>query len=179
MPQLYKIRPVKSYTICTKMKFIYLHISGVDEKFSENRGRKKSLAALAIYVKIALFSNPIKPHAAGIIAKLHGIGFAGGIAQAGADGREQGVFCGAEDAVAAHGAEGHEGQAEFAAEGIKLNICAECIARKGEVRIKFAFGQGGIAESERGALLYQRHIVSRGKQALAHYAKRRGRSINR
>ena len=151
--------------------YLFTHIGGVDEKFSENRGRKKSLAALAIYVKIALFSNPIKPHAAGIIAKLHGIGFAGGIAQAGADGREQGVFCGAEDAVAAHGAEGHEGQAEFAAEGIKLNICAECIARKGEVRIKFAFGQGGIAESERGALLYQRHIVSRGKQALAHYAK--------
>ena len=61
-------------------------------------------------------SLPIKPHAAGIIAKLHGIGSAGGIAQAGADGGEQGVFCGAEDAVAAHGAEGHEGQAEFAAE---------------------------------------------------------------
>ena len=50
MPQLYKIRPEKSYTICTKMKFIYLHISGgrFDEKFSENRGRKKSLAALRI-----------------------------------------------------------------------------------------------------------------------------------
>lgn len=83
-----------------------------------------------ISVKIALFSNPIKPHAAGIIAKLHGIGFAGGIAQAGADGGEQGVFCGAEDAVAAHGAEGHEGQAELAAEGIKLNICAECTREK-------------------------------------------------
>ena len=112
MPQLYKIRPVKSYTICTKMKFIYLHISGgggFDEKFSENRGRKKSLAALAIYMKIPLSSTPIKSHAAGIIAKLHGIGPAGGIAQAGADGREQGVFCGAENAVAAHGAEGHEG----------------------------------------------------------------------
>ena len=42
-----------------------------------------------------------------------------------------------------------------------------------------AFGQGGIAESERGALLYQRHIAPSGKQPLAHYAKRRGRSINR
>lgn len=130
-------------------------------------------------MKIPLSSTPIKPHAAGIIAKLHGIGPAGGIAQAGADGGEQGVLRGAEDAVAVHGAEGHEGQAEFAAEGIKLNICAECIARKGEVRIKFAFGQGGIAESERGALLYQRHIAPSGKQPLAHYAKRRGRSINR
>ena len=112
LTQLYRIRPEKSYTICTKMKFIYLHISGgggFDEKISENRGRKKSLAALAISVKIALFSNPIKPHAAGIIAKLHGIGFAGGIAQAGADGGEQGVLRGAENAVAAHGAEGHEG----------------------------------------------------------------------
>ena len=120
MPQLYKIRPVKSYTICTKMKFIYLHISGggggFDEKISENRGRKKSLAALAIYMKIPLSSTPIKSHPAGIIAKLHGIGFAGGIAQAGADGGEQGVFCGAEDAVAAHGAECHEGQTELAAE---------------------------------------------------------------
>lgn len=130
-------------------------------------------------MKIALSSTPIKSHAACVIAKLHGIGFAGGIAQAGADGGEQGVLCGAENAVAAHGAEGHEGQAEFAAEGIKLNICAECIARKGEVRIKFAFGQGGVAESERGALLYQRHIAPSGKQPLAHYAKRRGRSVNR
>lgn len=149
------------------------------KKFQVKQEAKKSLAALAISVKIALSSNPIKPHAAGIIAKLHGIGSAGGVAQAGADGGEQGVFCGAEDAVAAHGAEGHEGQAELAAEGIKLNICAECIARKGEVRIKFAFGQGGVAESERGALLYQRHIAPSGKQPLAHYAKRRGRSINR
>ena len=146
------------------------------KKFQKIGNGKRALRLLLYLLYIV---TPIKPHPAGIIAKLHGIGFAGGIAQAGADGGEQGVFCGAEDAVAAHGAEGHEGQAELAAEGIKLNICAECIARKGEVRIKFAFGQGGIAESERGALLYQRHIVSRGKQPLAHYAKRRGRSINR
>ena len=130
-------------------------------------------------MKIALSSTPIKPHPAGIIAKLHGIGFAGGIAQAGAGGGEQGVFRRAENAVAAHGAKGHEGQTEFAAEGIKLNICAERIAREGEIRIEFALGQGRVAESERRALLYQRHIVSRGKQTLAYYAKRRGRSINR
>lgn len=67
-------------------------------------------------MKILLSSTPIKSHAAGIIAKLHDIGFAGGVAQAGSDGGEQGVLRGAEDAVAAHGAEGHEGQAEFAAE---------------------------------------------------------------
>lgn len=111
MPQLYKIHPVKSYTICTKMKFIYLHMSGGGDlmKKFQKIGGEKSLAALAISVKIALSSTPIKPHAAGIIAKLHGIGPAGGIAQAGADGGEQGVFRGAENAVAAHGAEGHEG----------------------------------------------------------------------
>ena len=149
------------------------------KKFQVKQEAKKSLAALAIYMKIPLSSTPIKSHPAGIIAKLHGIGFAGGIAQAGADGGEQGVFCGAEDAVAAHGAEGHEGQAEFAAEGIKLNICAERIAREGEIRIEFALGQGRVAESERGALLYQRHIVPGGKQTLAYYAKRRGRSVNR
>ena len=130
-------------------------------------------------MKIPLSSTPIKSHPAGIIAKLHGIGLAGGIAQAGAGSGEQGVLRGAENAVAAHGAEGHEGKAELAAEGIELNICAECIAREGEIRIEFTFGQGRVAESERGALLYQRHIVSRGKQALAYYAKRRGRSINR
>lgn len=135
--------------------------------------------ALRLLFYLLYIVTPIKPHAAGIIAKLHGIGSAGGVAQAGADGGEQGVFCGAEDAVAAHGAEGHEGQAEFAAEGIKLNICAERIAREGEIRIEFALGQGRVAESERGALLYQRHIVPGGKQTLAYYAKRRGRSVNR
>ena len=91
MPQLYKIRPEKSYTICTKMKFIYLHMSGggnLMKNFQKIEDEKKSLAALAIYMKNPLSSNPIKPHAAGIIAKLHGIGFAGGIAQAGADGGE-------------------------------------------------------------------------------------------
>ena len=58
------------------------------KKFQVKQETKKSLAALAISVKIALFSTPIKSHPAGIIAKLHGIGFAGGIAQAGADGGE-------------------------------------------------------------------------------------------
>lgn len=109
LTQLHRIHPEKSYIICTKMKFVYLHMGDLMKKFQVKQEAKKSLAALAISVKIALSSNPIKPHAACIIAKLHGIGFAGGIAQAGADGREQGVFCGAENAVAAHGAEGHEG----------------------------------------------------------------------
>lgn len=109
LTQLHRIHPEKSYIICTKMKFVYLHMGDLMKKFQVKQEAKKSLAALAISVKIALSSNPIKPHAAGIIAKLHGIGFAGGIAQAGADGGEQGVFCGTENAVAAHGAEGHEG----------------------------------------------------------------------
>lgn len=89
-------------------------------------GNEKRALRLLLYLLYIV--TPIKPHSAGIIAKLHGIGFAGGIAQAGAGGGEQGVLRGAEDAVAVHGAKGHEGQAEFAAEGIKLNICAECIA---------------------------------------------------
>lgn len=79
------------------------------KKFQKIEDEKKSLAALAISVKIALFSTPIKPHAACVIAKLHGIGPAGGVAQVGSDGGEQGVLRGAEDAVAVHGAEGHEG----------------------------------------------------------------------
>lgn len=50
MSQLYKIRPVKSYTICTKMKFIYLHTSGGDlmKNFQKKEDEKKSLAALRI-----------------------------------------------------------------------------------------------------------------------------------
>lgn len=48
MPQLYKIRPVKSYTICTKMKFIYLHISGGDlmKKFQKIEDGKRALRLL-------------------------------------------------------------------------------------------------------------------------------------
>lgn len=51
MSQLYKIRPVKSYTICTKMKFIYLHVSGggdLMKNFQKIEDEKKSLAALRI-----------------------------------------------------------------------------------------------------------------------------------
>ena len=83
------------------------------KKFQKIGNGKRALRLLLYLLYIV---TPIKPHAAGIIAKLHGIGFAGGIAQAGADGGEQGVLRGTEDAVAAHGAEGHEGQAELAAE---------------------------------------------------------------
>lgn len=64
--------------------------------------------ALRLLLYLLYIVTPIKSHAAGIIAKLHGIGFAGGIAQAGAGGGEQGVLRGEENAVAAHGAEGHE-----------------------------------------------------------------------
>ena len=76
------------------------------KKFQKIGNGKRALRLLIYLLYIVI---PIKPHAACVIAKLHGIGFAGGIAQAGADGGEQGVFCGTENAVAAHGAEGHEG----------------------------------------------------------------------
>ena len=47
MPQLYKIRPVKSYTICTKMKFIYLHISGgLMKNFQKIEDGKRALRLL-------------------------------------------------------------------------------------------------------------------------------------
>lgn len=89
LTQLYKIHPEKSYIICTKNEiYLFTHGGNLMKKFQVKQETKKSLAALAISVKIALFSTPIKSHPAGIIAKLHGIGFAGGIAQAGADGGE-------------------------------------------------------------------------------------------
>lgn len=48
MPQLYKIHPEKSYTICTKMKFIYLQVSGGDlmKKFQKIGNGKRALRLL-------------------------------------------------------------------------------------------------------------------------------------
>lgn len=76
------------------------------KKFQKIGNEKRALRLLLYLLYIV---TPIKPHAAGVITKLYGIGFAGGIAQAGAGGWEQGVLRGEENAVAVHGAEGHEG----------------------------------------------------------------------
>lgn len=49
LTQLYKIRPVKSYTICTKMKFIYLHVSGggdLMKNFQKIEDEKRALRPL-------------------------------------------------------------------------------------------------------------------------------------
>ena len=49
MPQLYKIRHEKSYTICTKMKFIYLHVSGggdLMKNFQNIEDEKRALRPL-------------------------------------------------------------------------------------------------------------------------------------
>lgn len=49
LTQLYRIRPEKSYTICTKMKFIYLHISGggdLMKNFQKIGNEKRALRLL-------------------------------------------------------------------------------------------------------------------------------------
>ena len=49
LTQLYRIHPEKSYTICTKMKFVYLHMSGggdLMKKFQKIEDEKRALRLL-------------------------------------------------------------------------------------------------------------------------------------